>query len=414
MGILYPYQVELVQLPHRFQIHKKARQIGYSLTFAYKAVKNCMLADRDQLFVSASLRQTGRNMYYCEKFIDAFMKLPECGGIDLVIDAKTEKRFTNGKQIICMPNNPDTIRGFPGDVLLDEFALYKDDDKTYEAILPSITGGHGKNKGYSLGISSTTLGLNNKFAEIYNDLIKFKDFHRGSINIYEAVERSAGRFKPDIEAIRANYDEDSFRQEYLGEFIDEQTSYFSYDLLRKCIDDYDENLLKGRSYIGVDIGRSHDLTAIAVMVLTGSRYYLKRIVVLKNTDFQSQFDTICQVIHEENPYHCMIDKGVIGMQLAEMLEKKYGFCEGVQFTPLFINDIVTNGKKLMEQGNFKFYDDRELITQFHSIQRIVTPNNNVKFGSERNSKGHSDSAWACLLGLFAAKNEIEVKMAFVD
>ncbi len=404
MGILYPYQTELVKLPHRFQIHKKSRQIGYSMTFAYKAVKRCIFHDRDQLIVSASQRQSSRVMYYAEKFIKAFMKLPECSGISLDIDAKTEKRFSNGKQIICMPNNPDTIRGFPGDVILDEFALYKDDDKTYEAILPSTTGGHGKNKGYCLDISSTTLGQNNKFYEIYTDDVKFKSFHRGSINIFDAVKNSGGRFAPDIEAIRSNYDEDSFRQEYLCEFIDEQTAYYSYELLKRCIADYEPYELKGKTYIGVDIGRSHDLTAIAVFVLIGSVFHLKKIEVLKNVEFQSQYDTICRVIHEESPVSCLIDKGVIGMQLAEMLEKKYGFCKGVQFNPLFINDIVTNGKKLMEQGNFRIYDDRDLITQFHSIQRVVTAQNNVKFASERNSKGHSDMAWACLLGLFAARN----------
>jgi phage FluMu gp28-like protein len=142
--------------------------------------------------------------------------------------------------------------------------------------------------------------------------------------------------------------------------------------------------------------------------------FKKRIEVMFNTDFQTQFDTICQIIYEESPASCLIDKGVIGMQLAEMLEKKFGFCKGVQFNPLFINEIVTNGKKLMEQGNFRIDDDRDLVTQFHSIQRVVTPQNTVKFSSERNKKGHSDKAWSALLALQATKNEVEFKMGFVD
>jgi len=102
------------------------------------------------------------------------------------------------------------------------------------------------------------------------------------------------------------------------------------------------------------------------------------------------------------------------MQLAEMLEKQYGMCKGVQFNPLFINEIVTNGRKLMEQGNFKMDDDRDLVTQFHSIQRTVTTQNTVKFASERNKKGHSDKAWSALLAMQAVKQVIEFKSAFID
>ena len=406
MAILYPYQSEIIKIPDRFQIHKKSRQIGYSFTFAYKAVKRCIFQDRDQLILSASQRQSSRVMYYAEKFINAFMIMPECKGVKLEIDAKTEKRFNNGKQILTMPSNPDTTRGFPGDVILDEYALHKDDEKIFEAILPSITGGHGENKGYCIDILSSPMGMNNMFYKIYSDLDRFKSFYRNSVNIYDAIARSKGRFNPDIEAIKANYDEESFRQEFLCEFIDEATAYFTYELLKSCIDDYEPTQLKGKTFIGIDIGRTHDRTVIAVISELEERRRLKRLEVLFNIPFGEQRKTIKQIIQEENPQKVLIDKGAIGMQIAEELEHDYTFCEGIQINNIVKSDCATTARKFMEDKNFKFLDDEnghKLITEFHTIARKVSIQNNISFDSPRDNTGHGDKAWAVMLGLLASK-----------
>jgi len=397
MPILLPYQIDIANRLGRFHIDVKTRQAGFSFAYGYRAVKRCLSANRNILIVSASQRQSNNVMGYCELFLRQFMKLPSMQGVKLSVDSKTEKRFNhNDKAIFCLPANPNTIRGFPGDVILDEFPFYKDDEAIYRAAFPSIT------RGFDISVLGSPLGQNNMFYKIYSDLETYKDYQRRSINIYEA---QAQGMKVDIEMLKRNMDEESFRQEYMCEFIDENTAYFPYELLKKCVAEFDTAELKGQTYMGVDVGRSHDLTAITVLTKVNGILFKKRIEVLKNTEFQTQYDTICQIIYEENPVSCLIDKGVIGMQLAEMLEKKFGVCKGVQFNSLFINDLVTYGKSLMEQGQFRIDDDRDLVTQFHSIQRKVTPQNTVKFASERNAKGHSDKAWSALLAMLATKNE---------
>src|SRR4030095_2675152 len=310
MSILYPYQKELVKRKNRFEINVKSRQVGYSFAFAYVVVKRCLFQNRDQLIVSASHRQSKRVMFYCEQFIRSFKNLPCLKGLKLITDTRTEKRFSTGKQILCLPSNPETIRGFPGDVFLDEFALYKNDTRIFEAILPSIT------RGYNLTISSTPLGRQNLFHEIFTERKKYKDYKRYSLNVYEAKKQG---FKADIESIKKNFDEESFRQEYLCEFVDESTAYFTYELLRNCIDDYDSRRLKGPVYTGIDIGRVNDLTVIASICLVKDRFYLKRLDILENSAFGEQKETIRQVLQEEEPAAVFIDKGGIGLQLAEEL-----------------------------------------------------------------------------------------------
>lgn len=405
MSILYPYQKKLVKRNNRFEINVKSRQIGYSFAFAYVAVKRCMFENRDQLIVSASHRQSKRVMFYCDRFIRAFSKLPQLNGLTLEADTLTEKRFSTGKQILCLPSNPETIRGFPGDVFLDEFALYKNDARIFEAILPSIT------RGYSLKISSTPLGKQNLFYEIFNNAKKYKDYKRFKINVYDAANEG---FKVDIDSIRQNFDEESFRQEFLCEFIDESTAYFTYDLLRGCIDDYEPAALKGPVYIGIDIGRTNDKTVIASVSENSGRFILKRLEVLDRAAFGEQKETILQIIAEEKPVSVFIDKGGIGMQLAEELEEQFTFASGIALTNNLKNDAVTFTKKLMEENDFRITDDRELIGEFHSVQRNITQGNSVRFESPRTKKGHGDRAWAVILALYAAKcGESGIKMAFI-
>jgi len=364
-----------------------------------------MFENRDQLIVSASHRQSKRVMYYCEQFIRSFKNLPQLNNLKLMVDTQTEKRFSNGKQIMCLPSNPETIRGFPGDVFLDEFALYKNDSRIFEAILPSIT------RGYNLTISSTPLGRQNLFYEIYNDKNRYRDYKRYRINVYEAKKQG---FKVDIGSIKQNFDEESFRQEYMCEFIDESTAYFTYDLLRYCIEDYDPAVLKGPVYIGIDIGRTNDLTVIACVTDCAGRFFLNRLEVLKGAAFREQKSAIEQVLLESEPRQVYIDKGGIGLQLAEELEEEFTFVKGISLTNHLKNDAVTFTRKLMEERNFKIEDDRELISEFHSVSRNVTSGNNIKFESPRTKKGHGDRAWAVMLALLAAKHgNDEIKMAFV-
>lgn len=342
-------------------------------------------------------------MYFVEGFVRAFKKLPSLNGLKYTVDNNTEKRFNvNNKAILCLPASPETVRSFAGDVLLDEFAMYKDDRNVYNAIFPSIT------RGYNITLNSTPLGINNMFAEIWNNENKYKTYYRNKIDIYQAIAQG---LKIDIEELKNNIDEDGFRQEYLCEFVDENTAIFPYELLRDCIEDYSN--IKGKCYMGVDIGRKHDRTCIAVVKECNNIYYLETLEVLKNVKFNIQRETILQMYKQHEPQSVLIDETGIGMQLAEELKDKIQSCSSVSFTSSFKNEMITNCKKLMEQKKFKLYDERDIITDFHSIRKTVSSANNIIYEIEKNDSGHGDRAVAIMLGLFANNYVSEPNIYFV-
>ena len=250
---LYSYQKEYVNRKSTFDITNKSRQIGFSsCCIAVKSIDRC-LAGYDQLLVSSSQRQSNKLMSYVETLLSHTLKK---GKIKLLKDTTTQKIFPNGKSIYCLPSKPETVRGFPGDVRFDEFALHRDDRKIYEAMLPSIT----SNTNFQLSIASTPLGCSNMFYDIFSNVLQYPDFVRTQINCYDAIRMGCNM---NIEMIKRNFDEDSFKQEFECQFLDESTSFFPYDLLKSCIDD-DYTNIQGRSCMGIDIGRTTDKTGIAI------------------------------------------------------------------------------------------------------------------------------------------------------
>ena len=82
-------------------------------------------------------------------------------------DNATSVTFNNKSRIISVPASPASLRGWSGDVILDEFALVEDDQQIFQAVLPVITSKM-KGKQHSLWICSTTSSIDTQFAKIWN------------------------------------------------------------------------------------------------------------------------------------------------------------------------------------------------------------------------------------------------------
>ena len=394
MNKLYKYQSDYAKYLDNFDVTNKSRQIGFSSAIAWKSIKRCLSGNIDQLLVSSSQRQANKLMSYVETVLrNVYFPL----GIKLRKDTATQKTFPNGKSIYCFPSKPETVRGFPGDVRIDEFALHKDDKKMFEALLPSIT----SNCKYQLSICSTPLGQNNMFHDIMVNEIKYPDFLRTTITCYDAIRMGCNM---NLEIIKRNFDEESFKQEYECEFVDESTSFFPYELLKSCIEEYTE--IKGVSFIGVDIGRTSDKTGIATVTESKDKFYLNGLEVLSNKDFDTQKFTIKQIYQNYSANGLFVDKGAVGYQIAEELEKELYNAVGVFTNQVnFMKDVVTFTKKLMEQGKFKFREDRDLINDFHKVKKVITPSNNISFKIERDKTGHGDRAISTMLALYGFKKD---------
>ena len=168
-SVLRPYQRRWVSDPARFAIAVKSAQIGYSTATAAWAVKRCLVIPRRNIiFLSRSERQALELGEKAKAWVDGLAGVAAQFAPNIAFGGTStlqhEIRFGNGSRIIVLAANPDTARGYTGDVVLDEFAFHKDSQAIFTAVYRQVS------LGFAMRILSTPNGQQGKFYELAKQL----------------------------------------------------------------------------------------------------------------------------------------------------------------------------------------------------------------------------------------------------
>jgi phage FluMu gp28-like protein len=386
--MLFPFQRKFVLDDHRFKIAVKARQIGFSLCLALEAAILVLLFKQPVYFISRTEKQS---IYLLEKFYRWIQFFQESGvNIDFLHQSRTECNI-NGVDVKSLTSMAVAGEGFTGNVFIDEFSLQDNDVQIYESLLPSISWG------YKIRIIGRAFGQSNLHYAIYTDTDRFPDYHRYKVDIYDAVKEG---LPVDVKEIKRNFTDEGFRENYLCEFIDESSSYFSYKLIRNCIGE--ELSGEGEDYLGVDIARQRHNTIVHVLRKLGNRWTIKRAEEMSAETFEDQEKVIRQVLHEFQVKSGGMDATGLGSQLSERINKDFPQVAGVVFNDEVKEKIVTTVKKAFEDGNIVIPDDPNLIADIHAIRKKITKHNNILFDAVATKDGHADRFWALGLAMYSS------------
>lgn len=401
--ILLPYQRRWVLDARRFKIGVWSRQVGKSFATAFEADLDCIQTPRtDWLVMSAGQRQSD------EWMLKALAVARACeAGLAGTKDATAAKftasaseiRFANGSRILSLPANPDTARGYSANLVLDEFAMHEADREVWAAIFPTITNELSGQK--KIRVVSTPKGRGNKFAELWEE--GGAQWSRHRVTLDDAI---AAGLRVDKAALREGVaDEDIWRQEYFCEFLANDTTYFPLDLIRNCerISAPDAPPDAPR-YIGVDIGRAHDLTAIAELAAVGEELRLVDLETIERAPFAEQRELLWSRLSRPAVRGVAIDATGIGAQLAEETRAKFGSrVEPVQFTNAVKNGLFQSLHRAMEEARLVLPADRELREDINAMHRKISTGGNIQFTAPRRPDGHSDRACALALAVDCAE-----------
>jgi len=401
---LLPYQRSMVASGARFVWANWSRQVGKSFAFSLRRVVRGLLRGRSQLLLSASERQSRELMEKVGRHCRA-LRLATGWSSRMWRDTSVrqlEASLPNGVRVIGLPANPQTVRGFSGDVFLDEFAMHRDDRAIWAAIFPTILRGDGE-----LDVASTPKGMKNLFYELgQNDR-----FVRSTVTIFDAVRDGLG---VDIEALRsAMGDDELFRQEFGCEFLDEATAFLTYEQIARCEDASLPRALdvaalrkeRGELAVGVDVGRKRDLTVIWVLRRDGDALVTRGLVELSNAPFVEQEARLREVLSVPAVRRCCMDSTGLGMQLAETAVAAFGEdrVEAVTFTAATKTDLAGRLRVLVESGRIRIPSDPDLRNDWHAVRRSIGKGGQVRFEADRNVAGHADRFWSAALAVRAAK-----------
>jgi phage FluMu gp28-like protein len=362
---------------------------------------------------------------------------------------KTTSRLIS---IACRPP-----RGKPGDIVLDECAIYgsRRSKEIYTAALPSIT------RGGTITIGSTPLGKIGIFYEIYTNRKDFKRYVRYTVPWWQSkalckdLEKARKAGIKDMDTMERVYlfgkkilkdemaalDLQSFQQEYECVFIDSAESYISLDMIYANTpgmrehdraaelsegegEPFDKNDIEvhvfktadelllaysalgreavekyGHLYMGYDVARRRDAAVIFVIgCLSNGKKVSVAEIEMRNEKFEFQLDQFRKIMKSLPVQKACIDQTGQGEPLYERLHEEFkSKVEGVIFSLESKGILALNVKTGLENQEFLLQNDSKFHRQIHSIKRIPVSGRNFKYESERDDNGHADSFWAWAL-----------------
>ena len=422
--LLLPYQAAWVTDPARLKVAEKSRQIGWTWATAYGLVRRKSLKSA-RLDAWISSRDDIQARLFLED-CKAFAHILQTGAEDLgerAIDEAGHSAYVlamgNGLRVHSMSSNPDAQAGKRGDRVLDEFALHPDPRKLYAIAYPGITWGG------SMELFSTHRGSANFFNGLIQEIRHKgnpKGFSLHTVTLQTALDQGflaklqekLPADDPRQEMDEAQYfdfikagcpDEESFAQEYMCQPSDDASAFISYDLLDGC--KYQpgadwQTLGNGPLYLGVDIGRTTDLTVFWLLEDAGGALLTRRLITMRDAAFDAQEKAFYELMDLPGLRRCCIDQTGIGRQFAERAAKRYGRrAEGVNFTGPVKESLAYPLRAALEDRSLRIPDDRAVFSDFRAIRKTTTSAGNIRFEGERTKDGHSDRFWAAALALHA-------------
>jgi len=275
-----PYQLRWLNDKSQIKIWEKSRRIGATYVQSYEDVRDCVEKKVPSVWFSSADESAAKEyIEYCEKWTKLFDKTARYLG-NVVIDSENDIKafvieFANGTKIHALSSNPKAFRSKGGKVVLDEFAHHNNADDLWAAASPCNTWG------FPIRILSTHNGQSCRFFKFIEDIKKDKiawSLHTTPIQtaVNEGLVDKICQRKITEEE-KQNWlkeqqakcvDESIWHQEYCCVAIDEATVFLPYEMIASCeLDNVLKSLEKitGDLYVGMDIGRTKDLTVIWVL-----------------------------------------------------------------------------------------------------------------------------------------------------
>lgn len=430
-----PFQRAWIDDRSRLKLMEKSRQIGISWSTAYSTVERTAPneAQYDQWVSSRDDIQARLFLEDCVKFARLLHQGAKYLGLQVIDPDRSISayvlQFANRKRIHSMSSNPDAQAGKRGARVLDEFALHPDPRKLYSIAYPGITWGG------QLEIVSTHRGSANFFNELIEEIRHKgnpKKFSLHRVTLQDALDQgflwklqqTLPADSPIQEMDEAAYydfirsgcaDEEAFLQEYMCVPADDRGAFLTYDQIARCeysaTEDWQmseagilpDGRPAGELYMGVDVGRNHDLTVMWILERILGRFFTRLYVELKGVKFSEQEACLYGLLDLPNLRRCCIDSTGIGMQLAERAQDRYGYkVEGVRFTAQVKEALAYPLRSQFDDLAIKIPNRPEIRKDLRAIKKTTTAAGNIRFEADRGPNGHADRFWAIALAIHAA------------
>lgn len=410
------------------RFYLKSRQIGLTYYFAFEAFEDAIITGDNQIFLSASKKQSEIFKAYIRMFA---LKI---GDVDL--KGKDEITLSNGATFYFLSTNSRTAQGYHGHLYVDEvFWIPKFKE------LDDLAGGmsmHDKWRTTYLSTPSTIAheaypkwsGTKKDAIDISHKALKdgalgVDGIYRQVITVDDAIEGGADFFNMD--KLRKKYpDADIFNNLLRCMFLDNSNAVFKIGLLMACKVDTDawKDISKteyrpvGNSpvWLGYDpSGEGDEAAVIAALppARPGGAFRLIEKLRLQGESYEYQAAQIENLCHKYNVTEIAMDATGMGDPVAKLVSKFFPAVTCIIYSINTKDTLVYKTREVISGGRLLFSDDwDDVIHSFLMIKRTTTRGGRSTFGAARSKdSSHADIAMAImnLLSLEGVDNSQKIK-----
>lgn len=402
---------------------EKSRQVGMSFAMSVRCLVDALVG-RGWVIFSESKEEARRKISNMRFLIDGLIG----AGYDVGLKSNSRDsiEFANGGYVVALSYKGARGRGYSANVLIDE-CFWVPSEYLRELLLKinparSRVGGvirfigTSSYRGHYLYESGLEKRGRWERIEWWNSKYFCKDVElaRREARNLKTRERVYKFGKRNLVSLYEDYGSDiEFAREmecYVGDIegsivgVDSLMSLVDMDLdggfyegvvgFSQFLEDVDRDV---SYYAGVDIGRYNNHTEIVLTDVNGNVRYN---IDLGCIGFDEQKSVLSELMDRQIVLKMNIDASGLGMDLVEMLEKKYyGRVNGMVFTNETKKDLVRTFSRAVHSKKIRFYYLTDLIKQTLDMRIVVSNSGNILYKPE-SKKHNGDKFWALCLSLW--------------
>ncbi len=396
------------------RFYLKSRQIGLTYYFAFEAFEDAILTGDNQIFLSASKKQSEIFKNYIRMFA------LELGEVDL--KGKDDLILSNGAELRFLSTNSRTAQGFNGHLYIDEvfwIPRFKELDDlaggmsmhdkwrtTYLSTPSSVA--HEAYPKWS-GTKEQNIDITHK--ALKNGALGVDGIYRQMITVDDAIDGGADFF--NLDRLHMKYpDKEVFDNLLRCKFLDDSSSVFSLKQLMSCkmdsdtwADVNDSNPRPAGNkpvWVGYDPSGMDDEAAVVVALPPDNPRGAFRLIEklrLKGASYEEQAQIIKDLTEKYNVAEIAMDTSGIGEPTAQLVEVFFPRVHRIIYSIQTKNEMVYKAREVIGKGRLLFdglWDD--VVHSFLMIKRSVTPRSGqMTFTAKRNKQNsHADVAMAIM------------------
>ena len=164
-------------------------------------------------------------------------------------------------------------------------------------------------------------------------------------------------------------------------------------------------------YLGIDVGRKHDLCVIDIGEKIGDVVWDRARLEFQGRPFSEIESELFRLLKLPQVKRACIDATGMGMQLAERAEDRFAWkVEPITFTAAVKEELAFGLRSDFQERKLRIVSDDKLRSDLRGIKKEVSLSGNIRFLGE-SKDGHCDRFWALALRQHAARYRAEVGAA---